>query len=50
MDLVDELHQVEHMAVHKGDFFQRESWYGKVVQEVNWLIHEPTTQLTIYVS
>jgi hypothetical protein len=25
MDLVGELHQVEHMAVHKGDFFQKES-------------------------
>lgn len=50
MDLVDELHLVEHMAAHKGDFFQRESWYGKVDQVVNWHIHEPTTQWTIYVS
>lgn len=50
MDLVDELHQVGHMAALRDDSFLRVSWYDKVHLEVNLHTHEPTTRWTIYVS
>jgi len=50
MDLVDELHQVGHMAALRDDSFLKVSWYDKVHLEVNLHTHEPTTRWTIYAS